>query len=859
MAKWTTVQVQLPEVVTDLAEFLNSLIGVLLAILEVVRTVLSIVKALLVGLLDPIATLVEALISEIEALLNDIRQLGVYIAFDELEGPTFDNLIGGLDTVDGGFVAYEQRMIKRLVDRTDPTRPAFTSNSAVVAIFLYVSFDTSTIQSAIALIDAIKRFFHIKKRSLPYTTPIGLNVQYGTLASTRGFYGPVADFLKRGEEPVVAVLRWQMAPPVNLNPAWPVPPPAGFLVEVSTVPNGITLAYVTTPARAEIGATNSGIVVGPDARPFQLFGGLDIFDPGDLAWSESSGTFTPPPLENGKTRLFGFKTAADTVAIPPNAFRVGDKYVLQRTFFVDVTFIGSLLTPGQPFVLKLNQSDMPYDATFEDAGGDGKVKVVVSEEPAREVYVRVSAVTKDVVAGTGGGHTTSFYWTVNQQDVVAGSDTKTSVILAVAPGMPASAKSDPSVPIKLTFPSLSTSEYLKAVTTSIAILILSRSDLSAVGTTDVAFQPDVGAQPTGLENLARFIVPQTIGLSTARFFRQAGRNPAKFRSRLLKMCQESANAMLQVTGILPTELENAILEQAVVTTATGVQKPIYDVTWSDLIPGIGLDATILDSLDSESEFGASTTVGVAPNPMSIGVDEMLLTALYGTTYLLDRAPGFLLPTNEVEGEAKIGAGSADYSPVVYAQSAETVVFCRNVFLANSSILSSAATILNISAATLTSVRKPGEGAWQAYRLFPNGIPPVDAALNEIIGFLNAIKDSITSIADAIVAYIEFIEARILELEGLLRRIQSLLDIMLAIEVPLASGLVVTANGTDGILTALTTAEDKPSDGSASFARVNADGKTIKAATYGAGAVILAGGLPAAVADLLQLLFVPTEN
>jgi hypothetical protein len=850
VSKWTTIQVQLPDVLKDLAEILNSLIGTLLAILEVVRTILNIVKTLLVGLLDPISAIIELIIAEIEALLNDIRQLGVYIALDEIDWP-FDNLIGG-------FTAYEQRMIKRLVDRTDITRPAFTTRSAVVAIFLYVSFDSANIQAAIALIDAIKRFFNIGRRSRTFSTPIGLIADYGTQSSALGVFGPVVDFLKREEEPAVAVLRWQMAPPRNVSTAWPLPPPHGFIIEVSTVPNGITLAYTTTPARAQIGDRVSGIVTDPEGKPFQLFGGLGIFDPVETAWTANGNTFTPPADENGKVRVFGFKTAADSVAIPPNAFKIGDKYVLQRTFYKDASSVlgAALLSPGQPFSFVLNQEEMPYDATFEDAG-NGKVRVVVADEPAREVYVRVSAVTREVTK-TGHDPATSFYWTFDVPSAVAGSETKTLARL-ITPGMSTSAKSDPSVPIKLTYPSLSTAEYLKAVTTSIAILILSRSDLAAVGTDDVAFQPDTAAMPTGLEALARFIVPQTLGPNTARFFKKTTNNPTKFRRQLLNLCEASANAMLQVTGILPTELENVILEQAVVTTATGTQKPIYDVTWRDLDPSIPLDVTILDSLNNQNTYGSQTQFGVAPNPLSVGVAESWLTNSIGYGIILDRRPGFLLPVGQPEGAALMGKGSADNSPVLYDMSTNTMKFCRNVFLNNYSSLTAALAVLNVSAAPLTYVRKPGEGAWKAYRLFPNGIPPVDAALNEIIGFLNAIKDSITSIADAIVAYIEFIEARILELEGLLRRIQSLLDVILAIEVPLASGLVVTANGTDGILTALTTAEDKPVDGSPSFARVNAAGKTIKAATYGAGVVVLAGGLPTAVAELLQLLFVPSED
>lgn len=847
MADWVTIQPpRVPAAVVDVSDLMSSVVGALLAILDVVRSILNVIKPLMSGLLDPIAVLVGTILSEVEALLNDLQQAGVYIAFDETSPPFED--------ISGGYAAYERRMIKRLTDRSDLTRPAFTRDTGVIAVFLYVSADSTSIQAMLAALAALKNFFHVGQRSNPYPSPIGLTAQYGTAQSTTGMFGPVAEVFARGENPTVGVVQWQMAPTRASTTAWPLPPPHGFLIEVSTIPDGVALGYVTSPAQSGIGDTITGTVMGVDGEPFRLYGGNGIFDPSDLAWDVSRDTYTPPPLDTGKTRLFGFRSAADAVAIPPNMFGPDEqgRHIFQRTFYQDLSSImgNALLTPGQPFTFKLRQEDLPYDATLEDAG-DGRVRVRVGQQ-AREVYVRVSAVTKGVEANAA-NQASTFYWTLSQNSVVAGAETKSPVRLLVSTSDLASSKGGASDVLKMTYPTMNSSEYLDALTTALVVLVLARADLSDMGVSDVHYEMDVAGQTTGLEDVARYIVPQTLGLNTNRWFRKVTNNPVSFRTRLLKACRASANEMLQKSGILPTEMETSILSQAVVTTAQGTTKPLWLVTWKDLDPESEIDSTILDSLSNQNVEGTDTSKGVAPNPLSTGIDEHLMQNLIGTHIPLQRKPGFLLPEDVKDGSAPIGSGSADYSPVLYKPN--SVQFCRNIFLANPTILTAAGRVLNIASAQLSYAQKPGEGEWKAYRLLPNGMPPVNAALGQILNSLQAIQDSTQSVADAIVVYLDFIDARIMDLEALLRRIDALLGLMTAIEVPATSGLVVVGQGTDGILTEFTQAGEKPQDTQPSFARITSSGRTVKSATYGAGFVLVAGGMPTTIVDLLQRLFV----
>lgn len=854
-SSWAILQPQLPPVIVDLTQALDTLVEAMLAILEVVRSVLDVIKAFLIGLLDPVQAIIDAIVAEIEGLLFDVRELGVYFAGDMDIEPPFENLLGG-------YTAYERRMIGRLVDRTDPTRPNFTSQTGTAAVFLYGSFDTSTIHAVMAFISQIRKFFGLKGKTRTYTIPSGLNVSYGSSETGLGAFGLIGDVYKTGKAPSVASVRWQMSqPPSASGIAWPVPAPPGFLVEVSVIPDGLTLAYQTPASQAQVDSATGeqnmivGLVNDPEGQPFKLYGGLDMLDVDDLWWSQDGSTYTPPS-GNGKTQIFAYRSAADNTPIPPNGFWVDGKPVLQRTFFVDLTKLGiNVSSPGQQFSTILRYVDMPYDATFK-ANGDGTVDVTLSDEPAREVYVRISAVTKDVTVGTN-DFASTFYWTIDQSMIEAGASGQ--VMLGVAPGIPLSAKSDPSSPIKVSFPSTQTSQYLDALTTALVVMVLSRADLVAQGA-GASFQVDTANEPTGLEDVAQYLMPKVFGNSTAKFLKKNYPDVTSFRGALLQRCRALANSLVAKTGPLPTSVQDVLLKKAQVTTANGAVKPLNQVTWADLAPDLGVSATILESLDPGLTIGSNPNQGIAPNPVSVGnFTAVVLESRIGTPGLeLVRTPGFFVPsdyTADTTGAtARMNTGSADYSPVLYALSGSSVKmqFCRNVMLSNRTMLTAAATLLNVSASTSTT--PSGSGAWQSYRLFPQGLPPVDAALGEITGFLSSIQFGLGGIADIVVAYINFLEARILELEALLRRIQGLLDLSINIQVPAAAGLVVTASGTDGILQALVTADNKPSDSAQTTTRIDQNGTAFVGGNYGAGVVLVTGGLPTSVLELLLMLF-----
>ena len=182
MAKdWTTIQVSLDpilEPINAVIATIDSVLAFLIALLNVVQFILNVVKAFLIGLLNPIRAIIEAIIAEIRQIISDLRQAGLYLADDynmfavQPVNTTQDLL--------GGYSEYEKRMLKRLLDRTDPTRPNLSSASVVVAMFAYIS--AGDIFALLELIRRIRAFFGKRDPSpaAPFAVPTTPTAKLGT-------------------------------------------------------------------------------------------------------------------------------------------------------------------------------------------------------------------------------------------------------------------------------------------------------------------------------------------------------------------------------------------------------------------------------------------------------------------------------------------------------------------------------------------------------------------------------------------------------------------------------------------------------------------------------------------------------
>lgn len=826
MANWVTAQPGLPDRFTNVATTINSVVQALLVTLNLALAILNIIKAFSVGLLDPLTELLERVVDEIEGFLNDIRDMGIYITSDaDLVEFPFDNILGG-------YTAYERRMIGRLVDRSDPTRPDFARQTEVVGIFLYGSADALGLEQLNYMMNQLLLFFGQVGKASSFPAPISLRASYGTEGDSIRTYTPLPEALQGAGVPNAVSVTWRMPPPPGgASAKYASLMPKGFIIEVSVLREGLVLAYDTPAASSQPGTNNRvyGLLRDPKTKlPFRLFGGKALIDVGDLA----GGVYESEDLDS-RTRLFAYKSVTDNVPIDLAALEPQDgKAVLQTAFFVRA---GSfpLAGPGQGYQANLPADQMPYNAVFE-VGSDGKVKAILDPEPATTVYVRVSAVTetyRDVIGGSeqitrieGPGKN---IWQIDSSAILSKAQTTGQVVLDTRRGMYPAVKSEPSLPLTVTFPARGTRNYMEAVTAALAVMVLSRSDLAV--SLEESFEAGKAYEATGLEDVARFLTPRLLGRGVNRYYSRDFTSPEDFRSDLLRRCRSLAAYLYNLTGPLGS------VEDTVVTNS----RTLLGFRWSDQNSSWP-SQTILESLESTDD-----TAGLGLNPYSVGIpgENSLLTIYRVGGVQIERSPAFGVKGNRSFYQK--GDGTQDNSPVIYTRPSRInlkVAFCRAAL--PSEVYREAAAVLNVAAGPLATKFQPkGAGNWTALRLFPQGIPEVDAALQEILGFADAVTAGLNSSVDVLLAYIEFLESRIKELQNLIVRIDGLIQSAAQIDIPRTSALVVSGSGTDGILSALVTADNKPVDSPLS---------------YGAGVAIVAGGIPAFLVEILQAFF-PEED
>jgi len=845
---WQTIRLELPDFLEEIRDLTTTILGTAVTTLQVISSVLDVLKVFATGLLNPLEAILNALKAKIAKFLQDIRQAGIYLHGDfySLEGPDFPALRGGFDQ-------YEARMMARLTDRSDPLRPDFSSDSAALAIFFYVSAEVRNIHRILQLLQQIAALFGRRPpTSASQVQVTNLQATYGYEGSTifsynKGFF---KGFLPRTQvndnllSPYNAVnLTWKMAGSPGSPLDVPQVPPAGFIVEFSTVREPLPI-LCDRPADGVVEGMSlpfvgSGRVVVPceDTMgiPIYLTGGIDSVDvPASLEFNASVGLFGD--LSSDAVRVFAVRSLADPAPIQLSDLKEGDRYYLQRTFFVP--FAQNLFFPGKGFGATFQYKDLPYGAEWELAGN--RVKRVRDDKQPDIYFVRVRAVSKIIQSPEG------FRYEVDNTGLRS-----TPAQISLREGVQPSDRGPASTPLELLFPDASTEKYLRAVAEALAVLVLCRTDLPVfLGKTGVLDYPGTavardGRVPvywadfegcarlaTGLEDLAEIFLPQLLGRKEpSAYFADAQVSPPVFRSRLFSACIGTTNRLfLKGRPSLEARQLAVNMAEALLNFRVSFTAGSYVVTTEPDQPG----QSLLELL-AESDLPE----GLALGPESLGISgeraAAVVAASTSSEGILPRRPHFFFA-------AKASRGSADRSPVLYKRTGrniERIDYVRN--LVSGEMYESARFVLQLATAP---VMRPKENGWIAFRLFPQGFPSADRFFDKILALIDSLQAAGNSIADTILGYIEFIQGRIAQLQALINQLQTLLDQILRFFAALspAAGLVVTGFGTDGILTALLSAQNKP--------RTPPDPMR---AAYGGGVVLVAGGLPAPVISLIQAL------
>lgn len=848
VGNWQTIRLELPDVLEEVRELTNSILGTVTTTLQIISSVLDILKVFATGLLNPLEALLNALKQKIAQFLSDIRQAGVYLHGDfySLVGPDFQALRGG-------FGSYEARMVARLTDRSDPLRPDFSPSSAALAIFFYASAETRDIHKILQLLRQIAALFGRRPPTAASQVQVtALQAMYGYEGSTifsynRGFF---KGFLPRTKvndnllSPYNAVnLTWKMAGASGSPLDVPQIPPAGFLVEFSTVREPLPLLCERPTDGTLEGLSLPFVGAGRQIVPCEDTEGVPL-----VLTSGADSVEVPPTLEFNApvnllgemkpdaVRVFAVRSLADPAPIQLSDLRDGNRYYLQRAFFVP--FAQNLFFPGRGFGATFQYKDLPYAADWELAGQ--KVQRVRDDKQPDIYFVRVRAVSRVIKSASG------FRYVLDDVNLRASP----ALVLTAGDTQP-SDRGPASAPLELLFPDASTEKYLRAVAEALAILVLCRTDLpvfsgkagplnypgTAVakdGRVPVYWADFFGRArlATGLEELAEVFLPQLIGRKEpSAYFSDGQVLPSVFRARLFAACIGTTNRLfLKGPPSLPARQLAVVRAEPLLNLRVSFTSSGYELTTEPDQPG----QTLLELL-AESDLPE----GLALSPESLGISgERAAVVATQTTQeeaVLPRGPHFFYAQ-------KASLGSADRSPVLYKRTGreiEQIDYVRN--LVSSEVYESARFVLSLATAP---VLRPKENGWIAFRLFPQGFPNADRFFDKILALIDSIQGALQSIADTILGYIEFLQARIAQLQALINQLQILLDQLLRFFAALspAAGLVVAGLGTEGILAGLLAAGNKPTPS-----------HDPTRAAYGGGAVIVVGGLPAPVISLIQAL------
>ena len=789
------LELKLPPEVQQVLDKIDAVLSYGITLLELADLILSVMQSLLVGLLDPIRAIVEALLDELRALIKDLINTGVYINGD-FKLLTPDNYFADLV---GGYAAYEQRMMARLIDRTDLNRPDFAPTTPTVGFFFYVT-DGGNVSKVVKAITALMALF--------------------------GPFGRGAENFPPTTTPKAVVrddnvnLSWTFAQVAGAVQGLFAPSPAGFVVEVSTLPRGLrVVALGTDDGHSPVGAPAKipSVCLDPQSgAPLYLYGGIGVAGVGPSGDDWES-------VENGPQQL-RFQIDQANPLIKPSDLRQGDKPPLLGTAFYVKAGVFTQLLPGQSFTTSIPRDLLPKGASFDS---DGQPSII---DDTRSYFFRVRAVGPDLATaiedamGVGVadiGSAVPMYGKAARLFYLSATGVRSSVGArkfypdafagTVDSTLRCTTFSAASSSVSVTLPSANVLNYRRVLQAAVIVAILGRLDLKAAPNDTFALNRVAPGQDTGSEEfISRLLVrygwfAQNSPATQAKF-----RNINAFRSAVLDVSEAIAINLEQINP--PTEE----MIQLVSDLGAPLTVPLFAST-----PDGNPTRDIFQLMEMPS-----IKWGIAPR-----MSTLLLDGDGGPP----RGPAFMLKPDVTDAEPWIpGVGSVDGAPVLYwGSDSNNLKFFRN-YAQEKGIVTVAANVLRLAGGVLS--RPQTDAQWIALRIFPQNLTPFVDILNSIEEFMGGVLDGLQSIIDAILRVIQSIRARLNQLQALLEQIRAYLHILGTFVIPPMSVLFTVGDGTNGLLGNFLNASNKPTGGPEA---------------YSAGMVLVAGGINRFLLGLLQ--------
>ena len=631
--------------VQALQDAFSGLAQFLVQVLEVVNQILQAAKTFVVAYSNPAQTLAKVLIEQVQLLIKDIRQIGLYLTHD------YDLVKEGwpLKSLRGGYAAYEQRMVARLTDQTDPTRPEVSDQTYVLGVFFYLSVDISNVYTLVKSLQQMLTVFGVTfgapSQGLPaVSTP---KVQYGY--SQNNLVSSVTTAFKSSGNPLtIASLEWSLTPPAGSDPSVtvPLPAPQGFIIEVAIAGSEELQLWASRPSASQGGATTNGAgdsaepretmaVLDGDGNPIILQGGADLL----LAKQGTSISTALVPTGDGfvpNARFYYLAKAGDKAnptLIPPEKLKNSDGsvYYLQRTFKMSQAEIFMDPAVGL-YRYSVALADLPHKASFTKMGDTIVVKDL---GVAKNYTVRISAISDDADKYSPADPQFALKYDLTVPPAPQG-DVVINLINSVKPSVQRGSASNPAY---LSFAAKTAGDFFRSLQSALALLVLLRSDLSVLTAAStpketldklkahtlpvngdfaqsvLAFSDGSG---TDLELFADTLFAQLVPTDKAGYFRGSGNTPEAWCSSLSGRLKLLAEDIYQRMGSLP-----AIETYLAQNTKELRELSLFDICEGKFSTGssikIGafrmLDATVLGTLNKTDKYG-EPILGTSPSGLA---------------------------------------------------------------------------------------------------------------------------------------------------------------------------------------------------------------------------------------------------
>lgn len=752
---------------------------------DAINLVLDFVSSLLVDIGNPLLVLIQEIIALLKSLADDLKNLGLYIAH---EGGIFK----GEDTFDqllGGYPAYEQRVVKKILNENDPTRPDFSTNTKVFALHFFAG--AGDIGAFSKIYKAIKKLIEMFDTSEDFSgvaTPRSLEQSYFQTIGVSRFELDPKDFTQ------------QVQPDgVRLKLTFAVPPPKTSLGGLITVPPKVLICASNKP---------EGAVLGLSAPRIRQFFEKDSFqDPNLIPVSPSDATLVP-------AHLYPLVASPQALQSSPNSVvPLGESVKVQEG---ELRGVGASRL-DQRYLTVVQGEDVGAPSTFQRT--DKAFVKTIYREGENSFFLRspTKVVTIDIPKSVlFEGDSEEVYVTCYGMD----DDPK---------GLVTTSTSDS------TLVEVKGSEMFHVPTKSIRGLSLKSKTIKVTNSSPLKTQY--------LQALKEFyawaFLSGAIASETARKTIFGTSIPPTFTGGSLKVLQgylsglvkKNTDRELSAYGLLTS------IDQQVKGVTTPPTRLLREFT-SDLNTILNYPFSFYEIIEKQAQGGDGGGYFTLPPTNGRYREGVFFGSAYQKTYY----PVFSWAVSQASlaVPTPTEAYYDDLGPeryqghVIYKKSNTEVIHHVVGHLPEvAEILTTGDRLLSLSKPQLARA----EGEWIALKPFRDtDFSSFIEYVDTIATYLETLAKALQGLIKAIQDYISIIQTRIAELQAIIAKIKAIIDFILGLRFP--AGLYATyhiADGTTGLASAVMRSEQKP--------RIGADG-------LGTGLIIVGGGVPTILIELL---------